>query len=109
MNAIKSGLRDLKNKIKEMPAEKIRIEKPDKIVYLVEEILKFNEKHQNQQGQGLKTLTPQQMLSRLPIFLAQLKAENNSKELKNETRLYLLYRSKKLSKTVYNHLINTTI
>ena len=48
------------------------------------------------------------MLSRLPISLAQLKAGNNSQELKNEIRqlLYLLYRSKKLSKTIYNNLIN---
>ena len=38
----------------------------------------------NQIGQGLKILTPNQMLSRLPIFLAQLKAGNNSQKLKNE-------------------------
>ena len=61
-----------------------------------------------QQGQGLKVLTPDQMLSRLPITLAQLKAENNSQKLINEIRqlLYSLYRSKKLTKTIYNHLIN---
>ena len=49
------------------------------------------------------------MLSRLPITLAQLKAGNNSEKLKNEIRqlLYLLYSSKKLSKTIYNNLINT--
>ena len=35
-------------------------------------------------GQGLKILTPNQMLSRLPITLAQLKAGNNSEKLKNE-------------------------
>ena len=48
------------------------------------------------------------MLSRLPISLAQLKAGNNSEKLKNEIRqlLYSLYRSKKLSKTIYEHLIN---
>ena len=64
-----------------------------------------------QKGQGLKILTPQQMLSRLPIFLAQLKTENNSQKLKNEIRqlLYSLYRSKKLSKTIYKHLLNATI
>ena len=47
-----------------------------------------------QQGQGLKILTPQKMLTRLPISLAQLKAGNNSQKLKNEIRqlLYLLYR-----------------
>ena len=48
------------------------------------------------------------MLSRLPISLAQLKAGNNSEKLKNEIRqlLYSLYRSKKLTKNVYNNLIN---
>ena len=54
----------------------------------------------NQQGQGLKILTPNQMLSRLPVFLAQLKVRNNSEKLKNEIRelLYSLDRSKKAYK-----------
>ena len=58
--------------------------------------------------QRLKILTPDQMLSRLQITLAQLKAGNNSQKLINEIRqlLYSLYRSKKLTKTIYNHLIN---
>ena len=62
----------------------------------------------NQRGQGLKIFTPQQMLSRLSISLAQLKAGNNSETLKIEVRqpLYSLYRSKKLSKIIYNNLIN---
>ena len=49
---------------------------------------------QRQQEQGLKILTPQQMITRLPILLAQLKAGNNSQKLKNEVRqlLYHLYR-----------------
>ena len=57
---------------------------------------------------GLKILTPNQMLSRLPITLAQLKAGNNSEKLKNEIRqlLYSLYRSKKLKKQLYKSLIN---
>ena len=57
---------------------------------------------------GLKMLTPNQMLSRLPITLAQLKAENNSEKLKNEIRqlLYSLYRSKKLTKQLYKGLID---
>ena len=46
------------------------------------------------------------MLSRLPISLAQLKAGNNSQENEIRQLLYLLYRSKKLSKTIYNNLIN---
>ena len=59
-------------------------------------------------GSGLKILTPNQMLSRLPISLAQLKARNNSEKLKNEIRqlLYSLYRSKKLTKQLYKRLID---
>ena len=76
------------------------------IVEIVEEILKFNE--QNQEGKGLKILTPNQMLSRLPITLAQLKVGNNSEKLKNEIRQLLcsLYHSKYMTKQVYNNLIN---
>ena len=56
---------------------------------------------------GLKILTDKQMLNPLPILLAQIQAGNNSIKLKNEIRqiLYLLYRSKVLTKTVYNNLI----
>ena len=61
----------------------------------------------NQPARGLTILTPNQMLSRLPISLAQLKAGNNSEKLKNEIRqlLYSLYRSKKLIKQLYKSLI----
>ena len=54
---------------------------------------------QNQRGQRLKILTPSQILSRLPISLAQLKAGNNSEKLKNEIRQFLhsLYRPKKIT------------
>ena len=60
-------------------------------------------------GKGIKILTLNQMLSRLPITLAQLKAENNFEKLINEIRqlLHSLYRSKKLTKKIYNYLINT--
>ena len=62
---------------------------------LLTKTLKF--KKQKQQGQRLKVLTPDQMLSRLPVTLPQLKAGNNSEKLINETRqlLYSLYGSKK--------------
>ena len=57
---------------------------------------------------GLKILTLDQMLNRLPITLAQLKAGNNSEKLKNEViqLLYSLYRSKKLTKQLYKSLID---
>ena len=69
-------------------------------------ILKFNNKIQSEQG--LKVLTPVQMLSRLPISLAQLKAGSSSEKLKNKIRqlLYSLYRSKKLTKQLYKSLID---
>ena len=68
-----------------------------------------SEESAEQRGQGQKILTPNQLLSRLPITLAQLKAGNNSEKLKHEIRqlLHFLYRSKKLTKTIYEHLINT--
>ena len=61
------------------------------------------------EGKGLTILTNKQMLNRLPILLAQTQAGNNSKSLKNELRqiLYSLYRSKVLTKTVYNNLIKS--
>ena len=60
-------------------------------------------------GKGLKILTPNQMLKRLPIALAQIKAGNNSESLLNEIRqiVYSLYRSKEITKKVYNNIINS--
>ena len=62
-----------------------------------------------QEGEGLKILTPNQMLKRLPIALAQIKAGNNSEGLLNEIRqiVYSLYRSKKITKMLYNNIINS--
>ena len=63
----------------------------------------------SKKGEGLKILNNKQMLNRLPILLAQIEAGNNSIKLKNEARqiLYSLYRSKLLTKTVYNNLIKS--
>ena len=61
-----------------------------------------------QKRHGLKVMTPNQSITRLPILLAQKQAGNNSQKLNNEIRqfIYSLYRSKNLSKTIYNYLIN---
>ena len=74
-----------------MSEDEKKVEQIDKILKVVKEILDFNK--QNQIGKGLKILTPDQMLSRLPITLAQLNAGNNSEKLKNEIRqlVYSLY------------------
>ena len=68
----------------------------------------FAEQNKKQKGQGLKILAPNQMLSRLRISLAQLKAGNNSEKLQNEIRqlLHSLYRSKKLTKELYKSLVD---
>ena len=85
-----------------MPEDKtFKIEENEKIINIVEHIFYLNQLDQS--GKGLKT--PNQMLSRLPITLAQLKTGNNSEKLKNEIRqlLYSLYRSKK---QLYKSLID---
>ena len=98
-----------------MPENEVKNKKPDLLAGLVEKILDINEllnildlkseesaAQRQQKNKGLKILTPQQMITRLSILLAQLEAGKNSQKLKNEIRqlLYSLYRSKKLSKTI---------
>ena len=64
---------------------------------------------EEQEGIGLKIITPKQMLERLPIALAEVKAVNNSEGLLNEIRqnVYSLYQSKQISKKIYNHIIES--
>ena len=105
VSMIKNRLIDLKEEITNTSQEEKQIKKPNEIVDTVENILEFN---RQQQGHNLKILTLNQMLSRLPISLAQLKAGNNSEKLKSEIIqiLYSLYRSKKLTKQLYKSLID---
>ena len=97
----------MKRTIENLPENKrVKIENNEKIINIVERILYFNQLDQS--GEVLKILTPNQMLSRLPISLVRLNAGNNSEKLKNEIRqlLYSLYRSKKLAKQLYKSLID---
>ena len=65
--------------------------------------------YDSKQGTGLKILTPKQMLQRLPIALAQIKAGNNSKSLLNEIKqiVYPLYQAREITKKVYNNIIKS--
>ena len=82
---IKEMLNKMKKIIKNVLEDrKFMFEENKKIIDIVERILYFNRLEQS--GKGLKILTPNQRLSRLPITLAQLNAGNNSEELKNEIR-----------------------
>ena len=67
---------------------KKKLKNQQKILDIIKKIIKFNEKSQS--GRGLKTLTPDQMLSRLPITLAQFKAGNNSEKLKMKLDNYCI-------------------
>ena len=100
VNVINRGLNDLKDEIKKMSEDEKKPEKPDKILEIVEGILIFNRENRKQQGLCLNILSPDQMLSRLQITLAQLKAGNNSEKLNNKISqlFYSLYRSKALTK-----------
>ena len=106
VNMFNSALKDLKEETKKMSKEEIENERLDEIVRVVEIILDFN-KIKQQKGQGIKILTPNQTLNRLPIALAQLQAGNNSNKLKNEIRqlLYSLYCSKNMTTQIYKSLI----
>ena len=106
VNKIKNNLANLIADIENNStnnAEKIR--NRNTMVGIVELILEFNQL--DHEGSGLKLLTPNRLLGRLPISLAQLKAGDNFEKLKNEIRqiLYSLYRKNKLTKNVYKSLI----
>ena len=87
----------------------------DKIIDLLNDNAKirseaiYKSKQNETKGKGLKILTPKQMLQRLPIALAQVKAGNNSESLLNEIRqiVYSLYKSNKITKKVYNNIIKS--
>ena len=69
----------------------------------------YNTKQNETEEIGLRILTPKQILQRLPIALAQVKAGNNSESLLNEIRqiVYSLYQSKQITKKVYNNIIKS--
>ena len=71
--------------------------------------MKLHPQKTQKEGTGVKILTPNKLLTRLPVLLAQRKAGYNSYKLKNEIRqiLYLLYQHNKITKKVYNNLIKS--
>ena len=97
---IKSGLRDLEEEIEEMSRDETEIKQPNETVNLAKMIIQFS--NQNQEGKGLKILTPDQMISKLRISSAQLEAGNNSEKLKNKVRqlLYSLYPSNQQKQSI---------
>ena len=88
--------------IKEIPGNK----NPKKVVNIIGKILDFNEQ---QKGKEIKILTSIQILKRLPIALAKVKASNTSENLLSEIRqtIYSLYQEKEVTKKVYNNIMNS--
>ena len=105
----------MKQKSKEQKNTLYNIEMPSKarnkaIKFYDDQFSMMSEaKYSATKGKGLKILTPKQMLQRLPIALAQVKAGNNSESLLNEIRqiVYSLYQSKQITKKVYNNIIKS--
>ena len=100
LNRMKKGIKNVsKNR-------KVMIEEDEKIINIVVRILYFNQLDQS--GHGLKLLTPNEMLSRLAISLAQLKAGNNSVKLEkqNQANFVFFEQIKKLTKNVCKSLID---
>ena len=98
VESINEKLTELKNIVKNVPKDKAsKIKENEKIIDIVERILELN--NEKKKGLRLKIITPNQMLSRLPITLAQLKAGNNSEKLKNETFILFFVQIKKTYKT----------
>ena len=87
---IKNIWSNLKDKVEKMSKEEIENKKPNEILETVHKIIDFNKEIQKQQGLGLKILTPDQMLSRLPITETQLNAGNISEKLKKELGNYCI-------------------
>ena len=87
--SIEGNFEKFSNAVKNIP----KVDKKNNriiILNIVSKIFNFITMEQKQRGQGLKVLTPNQMLSRLSISLAQLNAGSNSEKLNNEIR-QLLY------------------
>ena len=97
-------LTDLRNAVnrKKIPKN----EKTGEVIDIVEEIRLFNKQ---QDGSGFKISAPKQMLQRLPITLAQVKAGNTSANLLNEIRRIIcsLYRAEEITKKVYSEIMNS--
>ena len=72
-------------------------------------LIALETKHKVKYGKGLKILTPKQVLQRLLISLAQLKAANTSEKLLNKVRqiIYSLYQEKEFTERVYNNIMNS--
>ena len=105
LNNIKIGKKTIEQKETINNLEKIYLSREEVINFFRDYIemlsdANYDSKQNETKGKGLKILTPKQMLQRLPIALAQVKAGNNSESLLNEIKqiVHSLYQSKQITK-----------
>ena len=112
LNTIRRGIKNASQK-RTLANINILFNPRDNAIKFIEDyssmILEAKKLAKEQEGIGVKILTPNQMLKKLPIALAQIKAGNNSESLLNEIRqiVYSLYRSKEITEKVCNNIINS--
>ena len=111
LNETSRGRHKLKKLKSALENIKFFYESPEAVIYLFNDYSSIvsEAKYKSIHGEGLKILTPKQILQRLPIALAQVKAGNTSENLLNEIRqiIYSLYRAKEITKKVYNNIMNS--
>ena len=114
LNEVKIGKKTDKQKEVINNLEKFYISREEVINFFRDYIemlsdVNYDARQNKTEGTGLKILTPKQMLQRLPIALAQVKAGNNSESLLNEIGqiVYSLCQSKQIIKKVYNNIIKS--
>ena len=111
LNETSRGRHKLKKLKSALENIKFFYESPEAVIYLFNDYssIASEAKYKSIHGEGLKILTPKQILQRLPIALAQVKAGNTSENLLNEIRqiIYSLYRAKEITKKVYNNIMNS--
>ena len=97
----------LKNKQKQLKTKERALLKEREMIYKAFESGIFLKPEELKQSKGLKILTPKQMLQRLPIVLAKIKAGNNLESILNKIRqiAYYFYQSKKITEKVDNNII----
>ena len=114
LNNIKIGKKTIEQKETINNLEKFYLSREEVINFFRDYIemlsdANYDSKQNETKGKGLKILTPKQMLQRLPISLAQVKAGNNPESLLNEIRqiVYSLYKSKQITEKVCNNIIKS--
>ena len=111
LNETSRGRHKLKKLKSALENIKFFYESPEAVIYLFNDYSSIvsEAKYKSIHGEGLKILTPKQMLQRLPVALVWVKPGKTSGNVLNEIRqiIYSLYRGKEITKNVNNNKMNS--